>query len=42
MLARSQGGLLNAATLTRAPAVDGKTVASYLDLLVGLLVDLCE
>ncbi|MCC6610461.1 MAG: ATP-binding protein [Burkholderiales bacterium] len=38
MLAHSQGGLLNAAAFARAMAVDGKTVASYLDLLVGLLV----
>lgn len=38
MLAHSQGGLLNAASLARALAVDGKTVASYLDLLVDLLL----
>lgn len=38
MLAHQQGGLLNAATLARALAVDGKTVASYLDLLVDLLL----
>jgi len=38
MLAHSQGGLLNAAALARALAVDGKTVASYLDLLVDLLL----
>jgi predicted AAA+ superfamily ATPase len=37
MLAHQQGGLLNAAALARALAVDGKTVASYLDLLVDLL-----
>ncbi len=38
MLAHSQGGLLNAAALARALSVDGKTVASYLDLLVDLLL----
>jgi predicted AAA+ superfamily ATPase len=38
MLAHQQGGLLNAAFLARALAVDGKTVASYLDLLVDLLL----
>jgi hypothetical protein len=38
MLAHHQGGLLNAAALVRALAVDGKTVASYLDLLVALLL----
>jgi predicted AAA+ superfamily ATPase len=38
MLAHQQGGLLNAASLARSLAVDGKTVASYLDLLVGLLL----
>jgi predicted AAA+ superfamily ATPase len=38
MLAHQQGGLLNAATLARALAVDGKTIASYLDLLVDLLL----
>ena len=38
MLAHQQGGLLNAAALARAHAVDGKTVASYLDLLVDLLL----
>ena len=38
MLAHSQGGLLNAAVLARALAVDGKTVAAYLDLLVDLLL----
>src|SRR5262249_7507318 len=38
MLAHQQGGLLNAAALARALAVDGKTVASYLDLLVALLL----
>lgn len=38
MLAHSQSGLLNAAQLARALAVDGKTVAAYLDLLVDLLL----
>ena len=38
MLAHQQGSLLNAAILARALAVDGKTVASYLDLLVDLLL----
>ena len=38
MLAHQQGGLLNAAALARALAVDGQTVASYLDLLVDLLL----
>ncbi len=38
MLAHQQGGLLNAAALARALAVDGKTVASYLDLMVDLLL----
>jgi predicted AAA+ superfamily ATPase len=38
MLAHQQGGLLNGAALARALAVDGKTVASYLDLLVDLLL----
>jgi hypothetical protein len=38
MLAHQQGGLLNAAALARALVVDGKTVASYLDLLVDLLL----
>lgn len=38
MLAHQQGGLLNAASLARALAVDGKTVASYLDLLVDLFL----
>jgi hypothetical protein len=38
MLAHSQGGLLNAAALARALAVDGKTVAAYIDLLVDLLL----
>lgn len=38
MLAHQQGTLLNAAVLARALAVDGKTVAAYLDLLVDLLL----
>jgi predicted AAA+ superfamily ATPase len=38
MLAHQQGGLLNAAALARSLAVDGKTVAAYLDLLVDLLL----
>jgi predicted AAA+ superfamily ATPase len=38
MLAHRQGSLLNAAELARALGVDGKTVASYLDLLVDLLL----
>jgi uncharacterized protein len=38
MLAHAQGGLLNAANFARALAVDGKTVARYLDLLVDLLL----
>jgi predicted AAA+ superfamily ATPase len=38
MLAHQQGGLLNAAALARALAVDGKTVTAYLDLLVDLLL----
>lgn len=38
MLAHQQGSLLNAAALARSLAVDGKTVASYLDLLVDLLL----
>ena len=32
MLAHAQGGLLNQAALARSLAVDGKTIASYLDL----------
>ena len=39
MLAHGQGDLLNAANLARALAVDGKTVAKYLDLLIDLLLD---
>ena len=38
MLAHVQGGTLNAAHFARALAVDGKTVARYLDLLVDLLL----
>jgi predicted AAA+ superfamily ATPase len=38
MLEHQQSGLLNAAVLARALAVDGKTVAVYLDLLVDLLL----
>jgi uncharacterized protein len=38
MLAHNQGQLLNAANLARALAIDGKTVARYLDLLVDLLL----
>jgi hypothetical protein len=38
MLAHNQAQLLNAANLARGLAVDGKTVAAYLDLLVDLLL----
>ncbi|WP_037136379.1 ATP-binding protein [Rhizobium leucaenae] len=38
MLAHHQSGLLNAAEFARALGVNGKTVASYLDLLVDLLL----
>ncbi|MCW8963856.1 MAG: ATP-binding protein [Gammaproteobacteria bacterium] len=38
MLAHTQGGLLNAASLARSLRVDGKTVAKYLDLMVDLLL----
>ena len=38
MLAHRQGALLNAAELARSLAVDGKTVARYLDLMVDLLL----
>ncbi len=38
MLAHLQGSVLNAAQLARSLAVDGKTVARYLDLLVDLLL----
>ena len=38
MLAHHQGGLLNTALFARNLGVDAKTAASYLDLLVGLLI----
>ncbi len=38
MLAHVQGGLVNAAQLARSLAVDGKTIARYLDLLVDLML----
>jgi len=38
MLAHGQGSVLNAARLARSLAVDGKTVARYLDLMVDLLL----
>ncbi len=38
MLSHHQAGLLNAAALAAGLAVDGKTVARYLDLLVDLLL----
>jgi uncharacterized protein len=38
MLAHQQCGLLNAAALARGLGIDGKTVASYVDLLVDLLL----
>ena len=38
MLAHHHGGLLNGAQLARGLGVDGKTVATYLDLLVDLLL----
>lgn len=38
MLAHRQSGLLNAAEFARSLGVDGKTVASYLDLMVDLLL----
>jgi len=38
MLAHVQGGTLNVAQIARGLAVDGKTVARYLDLLVDLLL----
>lgn len=38
MLAHHQGGLLNAAQFARNLGVDGRTVASYLDLLTDLLL----
>ncbi len=38
MLAHSQGSVLNAAQLARSLAVDGKSIARYLDLMVDLLL----
>ncbi len=38
MLAHHQSGLLNAAEFARALGVDGKTVSTYIDLLVDLLL----
>lgn len=38
MLAHTQGGILNAAALARGLGVDGKTISSYLDLMVDLLL----
>jgi len=38
MLAHTQGGLFNAASLARGLGVDGKTIQAYLDLLVDLLL----
>ena len=38
MLAHAQGGVWNAAALARSLAVDGKTVAKYVDLMVDLLL----
>jgi predicted AAA+ superfamily ATPase len=38
MLAHRQGAPLNAAEIARSLAVDGKTVAKYLDLMVDLLM----
>ena len=38
MLAHTQGGLLNAASLARGLDVDGKTIAKYLALMVDLLL----
>ncbi|AWI10354.1 ATP-binding protein [Ereboglobus luteus] len=38
MLAHRHGGLHNAATIAQSLGVDGKTVASYLDLFVDLLL----
>lgn len=38
MLAHTQGGLLNAASLARGLGLDGKTIARYLDLMVDLLL----
>jgi uncharacterized protein len=38
MLAHVQGGLYNASQLARGLAVDGKTIARYLDLMVDLML----
>jgi predicted AAA+ superfamily ATPase len=38
MLAHCQGSVLNAAQLARSLAVDGKTIARYLDLMVDLFL----
>ena len=38
MLAHGQGGLLNMASLARSLAIDGKTVARYVDLLADLFL----
>jgi len=38
MLAHTQGGLLNAASLARGLGLDGKTIARYLDLMVDLML----
>ncbi len=38
MLAHTQGSTLNAASIARGLSVDGKTIASYLDLMVDLLL----
>ncbi len=38
MLAHTQGGMFNAASLARGLGVDGKTIQGYLDLLVDLLL----
>jgi len=38
MLAHNQGGLLNASKLAAALAINGQTVARYIDLLVDLLL----
>jgi len=38
MLAHTQGSTMNAASLARGLSVDGKTIASYLDLMVDLLL----
>lgn len=38
MLAHAQGGLFNAAQIARSLGVDAKTIASYLDLMVDLLL----